>query len=186
MSRLARKAIPVADGLSALVEDGTFSARGPAGTLVVKIHPDILVRVEGGAVTVAPRPSREQVRGVRAQCGTVWSLIRNALEGARRGFEKRLELHGVGYRAELVGNTLRLSLGFTHPVEVAAPDGIHFRVEKNIVTVAGADKARVGEAAASIRRLRPPEPYKGKGVRYAGEIVRRKAGKVAGATTPGA
>lgn len=186
MSRLARKPIPMAEGVAGTVTGPTFEVRGPSGTLSVVVHPDITVRVEGNLVSVGPRLGRAEARGVRAQCGTVWALIRNAVEGAQKGFQKRLELHGVGYRAELHGQTLRLALGFTHPVEVVAPSGITFVVEKNVITVQGAEKARVGEVAASIRRFRPPEPYKGKGIRYVGEVVRRKAGKVAGATSTGA
>lgn len=183
MSKLARRELMIPDGVSVTVSDGTVQARGPQGTLSVPVHADIAVRAEAQAVIVRPRPGREQVRGVRAQWGTTWALIRNALEGVTKGFERRLELHGVGYRAELTGRTLRLSLGFTHPVAVEAPEGITFRVEKNLLTVAGAEKQQVGEVAAAIRRLRPPEPYKGKGIRYLGEVVRRKAGKAAGAGT---
>lgn len=186
MSRLARKAIPLAEGVTGTVTGSVFEVRGPSGTLSVPLHPDVTARVEGNLVMVSPLLGREEASGVRAQCGTAWALIRNAVEGAQKGFAKRLELHGVGYRAELQGQTLRLALGFTHPVEVVAPAGITFAVDKNVITVLGPEKARVGEVAASIRRFRPPEPYKGKGIRYVGEVVRRKAGKVAGATSTGA
>lgn len=183
MSHLGKKPLPIPEGVSVSIGDDVFEARGPKGTLSVRVHPDIVVAAEGGSVTVQPRAGREGVRGARAQWGTVWALVRNTLAGVASGFLKQLELQGVGYRAELAGRTVKLSLGFTHPVEVEAPEGITIRVEKNIITVEGADKARVGEVAASIRRLRPPEPYKGKGIRYLGEVVRRKAGKVAGGTT---
>lgn len=186
MSRLARKAIPLADGVTGTVTGSVFNVQGPNGALSVPLHSDVTARIEGNLVMVSPRPGREEASGVRAQCGTAWALIRNAVEGVKKGFEKRLELHGVGYRAELHGQTLRLTLGFTHPIEVTMPQGITFLVDKNVITVSGAEKARVGEVAASIRRFRPPEPYKGKGIRYQGEVVRRKAGKVAGATTSGA
>lgn len=183
MSLLGRKPIPLPDGVAVTVGQGTIEVRGPKGALSVRMHPDIAVRVEGPNVAVAPAPDRVGARGVSAQWGTQWSLIRNAVFGVARGFEKQLELHGVGYRAEVSGNTLRLNVGFTHPVELTAPEGILVSVEKNIVKIQGVDKGRVGEHAAAIRRVRPPEPYKGKGIRYVSEVVRRKEGKVVGATS---
>lgn len=182
MSLLGRKPIPLPDGVAVSLREDALEVRGPQGTLLVRRHPDIVVQVEGSNVRVAPAPDRVGMRGVSAQWGTQWSLIRNAVVGVARGFEKQLELHGVGYRAEVSGNTLRLNVGFTHPVELQAPLGISVSVEKNLVKVQGADKAKVGEFAAAIRRVRPPEPYKGKGIRYASEVVRRKEGKIVGAT----
>lgn len=181
MSRLALKPLSIPSGVTVTVRDGVLSAQGPKGTLTVRIHPDVAVTIDGSALTVIPVAGREDAKGVRAQWGTVWSLVRNAVDGVARGYAKQLELQGVGYRAELAGQTVRLAVGFTHPVDIPAPSGVTFRVEKNIITVEGADKALVGEVAASIRRVRPPEPYKGKGIRYVGEVVRRKQGKVAGA-----
>lgn len=179
MSRLGRTPIPIPVGVQVRIENRTLEARGPLGTLAVRLHPDVDAYVEDTQVTVRPSLGREQKRGVSAQWGTVWSLIRNALQGVSQGFTRRLELHGVGYRAEASKDTLRLALGFSHPVVIKAPPGIAFSVEKNTVTVSGFDKAVVGEVAAAIRRARPPEPYKGKGVRYQGEVIRRKPGKSA-------
>lgn len=163
------------------VEGRLARFKGPKGTLDLQLPLSVSASVLAGAVAV--RPLREPVerRDDRALWGTAWSLVRNALHGVSQGYVKRLELQGVGYRAELTGASLRLFLGFTQPVQVEAPPDITFAVEKNLITVSGPSKYLVGEVAASIRRLRPPEPYKGKGVRYLGEIVRRKAGKVAGA-----
>lgn len=182
MSRLARKPVSLPAGVMALVRDGLLEVKGPKGTLSVRLHPDVTVATEESGIRVRITAGRESIRGVHAQLGTAWALIRNAVEGVSRGFERQLELQGVGYRVEAAGRRLTLAVGFTHPLVVEAPEGIAFSVEKNRITVAGIDKALVGETAASIRRIRPPEPYKGKGIRYVGEVVRRKAGKVAGAT----
>lgn len=180
MSLLGRKPIPIPSGTTVTVDGAVVTAKGPQGTLSVAVHPDIQAVLEGAQIWIRPAAGREQVRGVSAQWGTSWALVRNAVEGVSKGFTKRLELHGVGYRAEISGRTLRLSVGFTHQVEVAPPEGLVVSVEKNTITVHGADKALVGAYAAAVRRVRPPEPYKGKGIRYVGEIVRRKVGKVAG------
>lgn len=186
MSLLGRKLLPIPDGASVTVEGQVVTVKGPQGTLTVSLHPDVRAAVEGKAVRVLPAAGRERAKGVSAQWGTAWALLRNALQGATAGFAKRLELQGVGYRAELVGNTLRLSVGFTHPVELPLPAGVALAVDKNIMTVSGVNRQQVGEFAAVIRRVRPPEPYKGKGIRYLGEVVRRKVGKVVGAAGAGA
>lgn len=186
MSWLARKPIPIPTGVTVTVTSGVVEARGPNGTLSFRVHPDVAVVAETSGVRVAPATGRERTRRVSAQLGTTWALIRNAVEGVTRGFERQLELQGVGYRAEVSDRRLTLTVGFTHPVVIEAPEGVRFAVEKNRITVSGAGKELVGEVAASIRRVRPPEPYKGKGIRYVGEVVRRKAGKVAGSTAAGA
>ncbi|TSC72994.1 MAG: large subunit ribosomal protein L6 [Parcubacteria group bacterium Gr01-1014_38] len=186
MSRLGLRPLTIPDGVSVTVAGGALQAKGPKGALSVIIPTIIGVSVADGKVIIRPR---EEAGGKATEAaalwGTTWALVRNVLIGVSQGFEKQLELHGVGYRAELSGKVLRLFLGFTHPVKVEAPSDVTFRVEKNIITVHGPDKSLVGELAASIRRARPPEPYKGKGIRYVGEIVRRKAGKVAGAAAGG-
>lgn len=186
MSLLGRKPIPLPDGVSLAVEEESVHVRGPAGELTVQRHPDIAVQVVGSAVSVKPAEGKEGLRDSSAQWGTQWALIRNAVLGATKQFEKQLELHGVGYRAEVSGGTLSLNVGFTHSVELEAPAGVSVRVEKNVVTIQGVDKQRVGAFAAEIRGIRPPEPYKGKGIRYVGEVVRRKEGKATGASTAGA
>lgn len=181
MSRLGRRPLPIPPGVTVEADETSVRVEGPKGTLTTRLPRGIVAAVEDGAVVVRPAPGRERARGVAAVWGTAWAHIGNALRGVTEGFTKKLELQGVGYRAELTGRTLKLLLGFSHPVEVEAPEGITFSVEKNIITVAGSSKQAVGEAAAAIRRIRPPEPYKGKGVRYEGEVVRRKPGKLAGA-----
>lgn len=183
MSRLARIALPLPSGVTVTVSGGVLEASGPQGKQSVVIPASIVVAVDDGRVRVQSPAAVLRDKEKRALQGTIWALIRNALVGVSEGYRRQLELHGVGYRAEAKGTTLRLFLGFSHPVEVQAPPAISFTVEKNVITVSGPSKYLVGEVAASLRRLRPPEPYKGKGVRYLGEIVRRKAGKVAGAGT---
>lgn len=183
MSLLGRKPIVLPEGVAVAPKEGALEVRGPKGTLFLRLHPDMVAMVEGLNVVITPAAERIGGKGVSALWGTQWSLVRNAVIGVSLGFEKQLELQGVGYRAEVSGNVLRLNVGFTHPVELTAPQGITIGVEKNVVKVHGIDKQTVGEFAAAIRRVRPPEPYKGKGIRYVGEVVRRKEGKVVGATT---
>ncbi len=189
MSRLGLRPLPIPESVTVTVSDGVLHAKGLKGELSVTIPAMIDVAVADGAVLVKPHQeklSEHKATERAALWGTTWALIRNVLAGVSKGFEKKLELHGVGYRAELSGKILKLFVGFTHPVEFEAPPTIAFRVEKNIISIEGPSKYLVGELAASIRRARPPEPYKGKGVRYVGEVVRRKAGKVAGAAGGGA
>lgn len=185
MSLLGRKPIPLPAGVTVSIGPAVLTVTGPKGTLTVRAHPSIAVSVEGASLRVAVRPERAGERGASAQWGTQWALLRNAVAGVSAGFVRQLELHGVGYRADVTGGTLRLFVGFTHGVDLTPPAGIAVRVEKNIITVSGTDKQAVGAFAADIRRVRPPEPYKGKGIRYVGETVRRKVGKVVGTTTAG-
>lgn len=183
MSRLGLRPLPIPTEVTVSLQGNTVQVTGPKGRLTVQLPSAVTVSMAEGAVLIRPVRTAELRTEDRALWGTAWALTRNALQGASQGSVTQLELHGVGYRAELAGKALRLFLGFTHPIQVEAPPSITFAVEKNIITVSGPDKAVVGEVAASIRRRRPPEPYKGKGIRYVGEIVRRKAGKVAGAAT---
>lgn len=183
MSRIGKQLILIPDGVTAQIADGTVTMNGPKGTLSLTLHSNIAARIEGSTLTVIPTEGKEAAKGVSALWGLSRALIANLVQGVTQGFQKQLELQGVGYRAEAKGKNLVLAVGFSHPVEVTAPEGITFVVEKNIITVAGIDKQRVGEIAAQIRRVRPPEPYQGKGIRYVGEYVRRKAGKVVGTTT---
>jgi large subunit ribosomal protein L6 len=177
MSRIGKQPIPIPNGVQVDVDDGRVTVTGPGGMLSQALNREMRVAVEGGEVRVQ-RPSDE--REHKALHGLTRTLIANMVEGVTRGFEKRLEIQGVGYRAALKGSDLELQVGFSHPVEFRAPEGIDFEVPApNRVVVRGIDKQLVGETAAKIRKVRKPEPYKGKGIRYEGEYVRKKAGKAA-------
>jgi large subunit ribosomal protein L6 len=177
MSRIGRQPIPVPDGVQVQVDDGRVTVTGPGGTLTQSVRPEMQVVVEGAEITVR-RPSDE--REHKSLHGLTRTLIANMVEGVTKGFEKRLEIQGVGYRAALKGADLEMQVGFSHPVEFRAPQGIEFEVPApNRIVVKGIDKQLVGETAAKIRKIRKPEPYKGKGIRYEGEYVRKKAGKAA-------
>lgn len=175
MSRVGRKLIEVPAGLNCTITKTTFSVKGPKGELSFSYHPDITVEQEDGVIKVLrPTDHREH----RSLHGLTRALINSAIVGVSQGFTKTLELHGVGYRAAMKGSNLELSLGYSHPVVYTPPEGITVQVEgQNRVHVSGCDKQQVGQVAADIRFFRRPEPYKGKGVRYAGERVRMKAGK---------
>jgi large subunit ribosomal protein L6 len=178
MSRIGRKPIPVPKGVTVTIEDRTVRVRGPKGELVRRIHPAIEVVQEDGTIAVR-RPSDTNEH--RALHGLTRTLIANMVEGVTAGFRKQLEIVGVGYKAENRPYGLQLALGYSHPVEYRAPQGIKITATTpTAVTIEGADKEIVGQVAAEIRNLRPPEPYKGKGVKYAGEQIRRKAGKAGG------
>ena len=177
MSRIGRTPVPVPTGVEITVEGRELTVKGPKGTLERRLPGDISVRQEGAEVIVE-RPDDE--RENRALHGLVRSLVNNMVLGVSQEFSKELEIIGVGYRANMQGSTLDLALGFSHPVRVDAPDGISFEVPApNRIVVRGIDKEKVGQVAADIRAIRKPEPYKGKGVRYLGEYVARKAGKTA-------
>ena len=178
MSRIGKKPIPIPSGVDVKFDGTHVTVKGPKGTLERDLVPDITITREGDELIVT-RPSDE--RQHRALHGLTRSLVNNMVVGVSDGFAKDLEIVGVGYRATAQGpNRLELALGFSHPVVVNAPEGVTFEVPAPTrITVRGADKEAVGQAAADIRKLRKPEPYKGKGVRYAGEVVRRKAGKAA-------
>ncbi len=179
MSRIGKQPIALPEGVSVAEAGGTVTVTGPKGTLSLILRPEVGLSFEGKSVCVLP------VRATRktpAYWGLTRSLLARMVEGVSRGFQRKLEIEGIGYRAALEGASLALALGFSHPVRVAAPEGIAFSVEKNVITVSGIDPVLVGDVAAGIRRLRPPEPYKGKGIRYAGEIIRRKSGKKAVST----
>ena len=175
MSRIGKQPIPVPDGVTVTIEPDVVRVTGPKGELSERINPEITVSQDDGTVTV----TRPTDRGPhRALHGLTRSLVANMVTGVTEGFEKRLEIQGVGYRAVLKGRDLELALGYSHAVGVKAPDGIEFEVpQPTRVVVKGISKQQVGEIAAFIRKQRPPEPYKGKGIRYKGEVVRRKAGK---------
>jgi large subunit ribosomal protein L6 len=175
MSRIGRKPISIPDGVSVELSPGHVSVKGPKGELAQDVPAEIAVKEADGALTVERPTDRGEHRALH---GLTRSLIANMVEGVTDGFEKRLEIQGVGYRAQLKGKALELALGFSHAVAVEAPDGIEFEVpQPTEVVVRGIDKQLVGQTAADIRKRRPPEPYKGKGVRYADEHVTRKVGK---------
>ena len=178
MSRIGRKPVPVPNGVTVTVNGPAITVKGPRGELSRKLHPDMQVKVENGTVTVN-RPSDEDQH--RALHGLTRSLIANMVEGVTQGYKKQLEITGVGYKAEVKPFGLQLALGYSHPVEYRAPAGIKLTApQPTAVVIEGADKEKVGQVAAEIRALRKPEPYKGKGVKYQGEQVRRKAGKAGG------
>lgn len=178
MSRIGGQPIDLPKGVKIESDGGTLKVEGPKGALEFVPHPEIGVEISDGVVTVS-RPS-EQKRH-RALHGLTRSLIANMVTGVTEGFERRLEIRGVGYRADRKGSEVTFHLGFSHPVDFPVPEGIEIETPTPTeVFVRGADKQLVGQVAAEIRSIRPPEPYKGKGVRYVGEVVRRKAGKTAG------
>jgi large subunit ribosomal protein L6 len=175
MSRIGKKPIEVPEAVTISVASGRVTVNGPKGELTQAISPDMKVEQDNGTLTVERPTDRGEHRALH---GLTRSLIANMVEGVTDGFEKRLEIQGVGYRAKLQGKNLELALGYSHPVAMPAPEGIEFEVpQPTEVVVRGIDKQLVGETAAQIRKKRPPEPYKGKGIRYSGEYVRRKVGK---------
>ena len=175
MSRIGRLPIQIPDGVDVQIDPGVVRVKGPKGELRQAVSPDLTFEREDGRLLVKRPTDRGEHRALH---GLTRSLVFNMVEGVTNGFEKRLEIQGVGYRANLKGRTLELALGFSHPVRLDAPEGIEFEVPvPTQVVVRGIDKQMVGETAARIRKFRPPEPYKGKGVRYAGEYVARKVGK---------
>jgi len=175
MSRIGRRPIPVPSGVTIAVEPERITVNGPKGELSERVPRDISVEHVGEEVVVKRPTDRGEHRALH---GLTRTLVANMVQGVTDGFEKRLEIQGVGYRAQLRGRDLELALGYSHPVSVKAPDGIEFEVpQPNRIVVKGASKQQVGEVAAYIRKQRKPEPYKGKGIRYEGEYVARKVGK---------
>jgi large subunit ribosomal protein L6 len=175
MSRIGRKPIPIPAGVEVDIKPGNVSVSGPKGSLSERIDPDITVALDDGRLLVSRPTDRGEHRALH---GLTRSLVANMVTGVTDGFERRLEIQGVGYRAALRGSDLEMQLGFSHPVNVKAPDGISFEVpQPTQIVVRGISKQQVGEIAAQIRKWRPPEPYKGKGIRYEGEYVQRKVGK---------
>jgi len=175
MSRIGRKPIPVPAGVTVSIEPELVRVNGPKGELTERIPRDIAVEQDGEELLVKRPTDRGEHRALH---GLTRSLLANMVEGVTEGYEKRLEIQGVGYRAALKGRTLDMALGFSHPVSIDPPEGIEFEVpQPTEVIVRGIDKQLVGQVAADIRKRRPPEPYKGKGIRYRGEHVARKVGK---------
>ena len=175
MSRIGKKAVVVPSGVTITLDGQTVSVKGPKGQLTWTVSDEIEVTQDSGAVTLAPRAETQRAR---AMWGLSRTLVNNMVVGVTVGYEETLELVGVGYRAAMKGQGLNMQLGFSHEVDIVPPAGISFAVPRPVeIKIAGIDKQLVGEIAAKIRKIRPPEPYKGKGVRYGGEVVRRKEGK---------
>lgn len=175
MSRVARKPVPLPKGVELAQADGAVRVKGPKGELQMKLPADIRISVTDGIATVSPATAAQKTV---AMAGTMRALLANMVDGVSKGFERKLELVGVGYRAQAQGKKLNLALGFSHPVVYAVPDGITIDTPSQTeIVIKGSDKNRVGQVAADIRRFRPPEPYKGKGVRYSGENVVLKEAK---------
>jgi large subunit ribosomal protein L6 len=175
MSRIGKKPVVIPKGVTAQVQGNTVAVKGPRGELRRSLHPEMQVALVNDQVTVA-RPSEEKRH--KALHGLTRTLVQNMVEGVSKGFSKTLEIQGVGYKAEPKPYGVNLIVGYSHPVKYEAPKGIKISVDNNVVVkVEGADKELVGQVAAELRSVRPPEPYKGKGIRYQGEQVRRKAGK---------
>ena len=175
MSRIGNKAVSIPSGVTANVEGQTVKIKGPKGAMQVVLHDDVLAKLDKAALTLEPR---DESKRARSMWGTSRTLVANLVTGVTKGFEERLEINGVGYRAAVQGKSLNLQLGFSHDVNFPIPEGIAVATPKPTeIVVTGIDKQKVGHVAAEIRGYRPPEPYKGKGVKYAGEYIFRKEGK---------
>ena len=175
MSRVGKKPVAIPAGVTANIEGQTVKVKGPKGALQLVLHGDVAAKVEAGGIKVDPR---NETKLARALWGTSRALVANLMTGVTKGFEQRLEINGVGYRAAVQGKNLQIALGYSHDIVYAIPDGITIATPKPTeVVVSGIDKQKVGQVAAEIRGFRPPEPYKGKGVKYAGEYIFRKEGK---------
>jgi len=184
MSKLGKKPIIIPEGVQVVLSDRQLEVKGKAGALSLKLLDYVSINLENNQLILKPTIMHKQAR---ANWGTMASLIKNALVGAANGFQKILEIDGIGYRVSLEGGALIINAGFTHPIKFVPPAGINLGVDKNRIIVSGADRALVGQVAAKIRQIKKPEPYKGKGIHYLGEVIRRKAGKkVAGTGAAGA
>jgi large subunit ribosomal protein L6 len=175
MSRIGKKPIAVPSGITANVEGQTVKVKGPKGALQVVLHDDVAVKLEGGLIKVDPRG---ETKRARSQWGTSRTLIANLISGVSKGFEQRLEINGVGYRASVQGKNLQIALGYSHDVIYPIPEGITIATPRPVeIVISGSDRQKVGQVAAEIRDYRPPEPYKGKGIKYSDERIFRKEGK---------
>jgi large subunit ribosomal protein L6 len=183
MSRIGKKPISIHPGVEVAIKGKEITVKGPKGELSYKFRPEIKVEKKENEILIFPAGENQDQAGgykeIKAFWGLTRALIANMVKGVTEGYEKKLEIVGVGYRAKTEGEKIILEVGFSHPVEIAVPRGIKVSVEKNIISISGFDKGLVGQLAAKIRSIKKPEPYKGKGIRYEGEIVRKKAGKKA-------
>jgi large subunit ribosomal protein L6 len=175
MSRIGKKAVAVPSGITANVEGQTVKVKGPKGALSAVLPDEVAVKLDGGQIKVDPR---NETKRARSQWGTSRTLVANLIAGVTKGFEQRLEINGVGYRAAVQGKNLQLALGYSHDINYPIPEGITIATPRPVeIVITGADRQKVGQVAAEIREYRPPEPYKGKGIKYANERVFRKEGK---------
>ncbi len=175
MSRVGKKPIPLPGKVKVTYAEGQLTVEGQKGKLIRSIHPEVQLQIEDDQILVTPNVDNRKGQALR---GLIRSLVANMVSGVDAGFERVLEINGIGYRAEVQGNTIVFNLGYSHPIHFALPDGVGAAVEKNnVVKLSGIDKELVGQTAARIRELRPPEPYKGKGIKYQEEYIQRKAGK---------
>ncbi len=175
MSRIGKKPIAVPSGVTANIEGQTVKVKGPKGAMQVALHDDVTVVLDGGQIKVDPR---FETKRARSQWGTSRTLVANLIAGVTKGFEQRLEINGVGYRASVQGKNLQIALGYSHDILYPIPDGITIATPRPIeIVISGSDRQKVGQVAAEIRDYRPPEPYKGKGIKFAGERIFRKEGK---------
>ena len=179
MSRIGKKIISIPQGVEIKIQDNLFQVKGPKGELKVNVPENVIVEYNTDEKQVKVRVQEEENPKQRALWGLVRQLVFNAIEGVQKPFQKSLEFNGVGFKVALEGRKLKMDVGFSHSVYFELPQGIDATVEKNVVTISGIDKQQVGEIAAQIRRIKPPEPYKGKGIKYTTETIRRKAGKAA-------
>jgi large subunit ribosomal protein L6 len=176
MSRIGKKPVILESGVKAELKDGQLTVTGPKGTLSLAVHNKVNLEVTEKEINVAvAKPDNKQER---ALWGLFRSLVQNMVDGVTKGFEKKLEVNGVGFKVALNGTKLTLNLGFSHPIDVEVPSDIQVAIDKNVITITGSDKQKVGQFAANVRELKKPEPYKGKGIKYIDEVILRKAGKV--------
>lgn len=175
MSKIGKQPIKLPAGVSITVESGEARVKGPKGEVRKSIPADFKIEISDGEVRVIPPEKTKKTAS--ALWGTTRAIIANMVKGVAEGFEKKLEFEGIGFRAEATSKELTLSVGFSHPVKLSIPDTLKVEVSKNVITISGADKELVGQFAAKVRSVKPPEPYKGTGIRYQGEVIRRKAGK---------
>ncbi len=176
MSRVGKKPISILEGVEVKIETDKVIIKGPKGELQKEVRPEIEVEVKDGKIFIT---SKIKTKKTKAFWGLTRALLFNMIKGVTEGYEKKLEIQGLGFKAFLEEDGLLLHVGFTHPVKIKTPQGIKFSIEKNIITVSGIDKESVTQTAANIRKVKPPEPYKGKGIRYLGEVIRKKVGKKA-------
>ncbi len=179
MSRIGKKPIEIPKEVKVKIEGQKVKIEGPKGQLEREFRPEIKIEIKENKIFVSPKI---ETKKTKAFWGLTRALLANMVKGVTEGFEKKLQIEGLGYRAQMEGENLVLNVGFSHPVKISPPKGIKFSVQKNIISVSGIDKELVGQTAAKIRKVRPPEPYKGKGIRYLGEEIKRKVGKKATAT----
>jgi len=174
MSRVGKKPILIPENVEVKIDGNRVTIKGPKGELSKEIRPEIKIEIKEGKIFVT---SQAETKKIKSLWGLSRSILANMVKGVIDGYEKKLEIEGLGFKASVEGENLVLLVGFTNPVRIPAPLGIRFSVDKNVITVSGTDKEMVGQVANKIRRTKPPEPYKGKGIRYAGEVIRRKVGK---------